>query len=144
MGYCSYNYNASEVYQRTKPGMGVETSCGALTYPAVDEPELVPMLHPNGDLELRRTGRHLPREQDDPYCPAHGGVEEPDVLPPSLAELEQARRVYSELAQRFSSTGGVAPVAAPEPAQLPAPVPFDVVAAQADTSALTGGTSGQQ
>ena len=101
MGQCQYRYNPSEQYQRTKPGMGVETICGAPTYPAVDEPELSAFARSDGVFEMRPTGRYIPRGHDDPYCPAHGGTHEPPPPPVTVAELESAYQSYMSLAGRY-------------------------------------------
>ena len=122
MGHCGYQYNASEVYRRTPPGGGVETSCGAVTFPAVDEPELVPVRGADGEYTWQPTGRFLAREQDDPYCPEHGGTPDPGPLPVSMSELAAAHARYTELAARFENQpGGALTAAVPEPAQLQAP-----------------------
>lgn len=119
MGHCTYQYNASEVYQRTAPGGGVETSCGALTYPALDEPELVPVRGADGEYTYQPTGRLLARAADDPYCPEHGGTGDPGPIPVSMAELEAAHAHYAALAQRFEAgPAGALTAAVPEPAQL--------------------------
>lgn len=116
MGQCQYRYNPSEQYARTKPGTGPETMCGARTYPAIDEPELVPVVaYVGGPIEHRATGRLLPRGFDDPYCPVHGGMPEPPPPPVSMAQLEAAYEQYTALASRF---GGAIPVAVPAPAEI--------------------------
>ena len=104
MGHCRYAFNASEIYARTAPGAGVETHCGAATYPAVDEPEMVPVTVRDDDgirTEYVHTGEYLPRPHDDPYCPAHGGMAAPPPRVLTMAELtaageqlEAARRAY--------------------------------------------------
>lgn len=106
MGHCTYQFNASEIYQRSKPGHGVETVCGGLTFPAVDDPEIVPVRVPNpGSAEAVysyvTTGRMLPRSQADPFCPRHGGSPEPPPPPVTMAELQAAQASYLELAARF-------------------------------------------
>lgn len=128
MGSCRYQFNPSELYQRTKPGQGVETTCGARTFPANDEPELVIVVTgvdpSSGEkyYDAIRTGRFRPREQDDPYCPAHGGSPEPPPPPVSMAELEAAHAVYAQLATRYAiQEGGALPNPVPAPASLAAP-----------------------
>ena len=133
-GHCSYVFNPSEIYQKTKPGMGVETTCGALTWPAADEPEVVARaVRQPGIAEVTyqylHTGRMLPREHPDPYCPAHGGSPEPPPPPVTMDELEAAHTWYAQLAARFQAESGAIPVAVPAPAQIspamataPAPV----------------------
>jgi hypothetical protein len=106
VGHCTYQYNASEIYQRTKPGQGVETVCGGLTFPAIDEPEIVPVRMPNPGVaeavySYHATGRMLPRAQADPFCPRHGGSPEPPPPPVTMAELQAAHAAYLELAARF-------------------------------------------
>jgi hypothetical protein len=116
MGECRYVFNPSEVYQRSGPGGGVETHCGAVTYPAVDEPELVPVQAADGTIDYRPSGRLLARVHDDPYCPGHGGTPDPGPVPVSMAELERAHEVYTELAARFQAQpGGALTAAVPEP-----------------------------
>jgi hypothetical protein len=115
-GQCQYRYNASETYQRTKPGMGPETMCGGRTYPAVDEPELSAVNYPDGRIDFRPTGRFLPRGYSDPYCPAHGGSPEPPPPPVSLPELEDAYQKYVELTARYQ--GGATPVQVPDPLSI--------------------------
>ena len=105
-GHCRYLFNASELYRRTKPGQGVETMCGALTFPAVDDPEIVPVrVNTPGVAEATYsylpTGKMLPRSHDDPYCPAHGGSPEPPPPPVSMADLQAAHEAYLQLAARF-------------------------------------------
>lgn len=110
---CNYAYNPSEIYQRTKPGMGVETHCGARTFPAVDEPEQIPVRQADGTYRMQPTGRLLAREQADPYCPAHGGSSEPAAVPVSYAELQAARAAYADLVARYDAqVPPVVPVAA--------------------------------
>lgn len=125
MGYCKYVYNPSEIYQRSKPGQGVETSCGAETYPAIDEPEIIlvttrmevdpsnPQLGSVPVSDWRWTGNYIAREQDDPYCPMHGGSPEPEQAPVSMAELEAAYNHYQALAEGFRGQVAIADV--PEP-----------------------------
>ena len=104
MGSCQYRYNASEIYQKQTPGAGTETHCGGRTWPALDEPEMVPVTVRDGEdvrTEYHHTGQWLPRAADDPHCPAHGGTPEP---PPRVLtwvelagqgeQLESARRAY--------------------------------------------------
>ena len=110
MGQCQYRYNPSELYQRTKPGQAPETICGARTYPALDEPEMVALSHGNGVLEMRETGRLMPRGYDDPFCPSHGGTAEPPPPPVTTAELESAYQSYMALASRFQAANPVAPI----------------------------------
>lgn len=122
-GHCTYVFNPSEIYQRTKPGMGVETTCGALTWPAADEPEIVarPVRQP-GIAEITyqylNTGRMLPREHPDPYCPAHGGSPQPPPPPVTMDELETAHAWYAELAARFQAESGAITAPVPAPAQI--------------------------
>jgi hypothetical protein len=136
-GSCRYVYNPSEIYQRNTPGTGVETVCGALTWPANDEPELGVVRLGNGDLEYRPTGRVLPRAQPDPYCPSHGGSAEPPPPPLSMAELEHAYQAYQAMAARYRAQEGVLTAAVPEPAALTAapPAPEDPVTADQVTAA---------
>jgi hypothetical protein len=106
VGACTYVFNPSEIYQRTKPGQGVETTCGALTFPAVDDPEIVPVrMKTPGVAEVTwsylPTGKMQARSQDDPYCPAHGGSPEPPPPPVTMADLQAAHDAYLELAARF-------------------------------------------
>lgn len=122
MGTCQYRYNPSEQYQMQTPGAGIETCCGRATYPAVDEPELYPVTDIHGVTVVRQTGRVLPRAQDDPYCPVHGGSPEPPPPPVSQAELEIAYAQYQQLAERYQSqAGGAITATVPEPAALAAP-----------------------
>jgi hypothetical protein len=110
VGHCRYAYNTSEIYARTPPGAGVETHCGAATWPAVDEPEMVPVTVTDDDgtrTEYRHTGEYLPRAQPDPYCPAHGGMAAPPPRVLTLRELaaageqlEAQRRAYVEELER--------------------------------------------
>lgn len=121
MGQCQYRYNPSEQYARTTPGTAPETICGARTYPAIDEPELVPVVaYVGGPVEYRATGRFLPRGFDDPYCPAHGGMPEPPPSPVTMVELDNAYQQYLSLAERFQ---GAVPAVPPSPQQLSTPVP---------------------
>lgn len=115
MGQCQYRYNPSEQYQRTKPGMAPETICGALTYPAVDETERIPVARADGVMEMMETGRMIARGYHDPYCPAHGGTVEPPPAPVTLPELENAYTRYHELAQRFT---GAIPATVPSPEEV--------------------------
>lgn len=118
--YCRYQYNPSEQYQRAKPGQGVETVCGSATYPAADEPELIPVRTGDG-TQYRPSGRYLPRDQADPYCPAHGGSPEPPPPPVSVDELERAYGDYLAMTQRFAEQhGGALAVPVTPPAQLEA------------------------
>ena len=117
MGTCQYRFNATEIYRRTPPGTAPETTCGARTYPAVDEPELAPVSYPDGRVEYRKTGRLIPRGQHDPHCPVHGGSPEPEPPPVTMAELENAHDAYMQLAARFE---GAIPVILPAPDQVPA------------------------
>jgi hypothetical protein len=135
MGHCTYQYNASEVYQNTAPGGGVETCCGAPTFPAVDAPELVLVRHDDDTYTYEPTGRMLARDQDDPHCPAHDGTPEPELIPVPLAELEAARRRYAELAARFQVPAG----------ELTAPVtlPDDIAAGELEP-AQAGATDGNE
>lgn len=108
--------------------MAPETICGARTYPAVDEPEI--MAYPRGDgtSELRETGRMIARGYEDPYCPAHGGTPEPPPLPVTMPELENAYARYLELSQRYQ---GATPAAVPSPYEIA-------------TGQLTSGVSNEQ
>ena len=90
MGGCQYRFNASEQYARQTPGAGVETHCGGRTYPLHDEPEMMPVTVRDGDTtwtDYRHTGEYLPRAQDDPYCPAHGGTPAPPPRVLTAVEL---------------------------------------------------------
>lgn len=133
MGNCTYVWNPSEIYQRTKPGQGIETVCGARTWPLVDEPEIVPVRVPNpaGGAEAvyayHNTGKSLPRANDDPYCPAHGGATEPPPPPVTIEQLQTAHEAYLQLVDRFErdkaaaerpALVGVAPAPA-GPSQVP-------------------------
>lgn len=115
MGQCQYRYNPSEQYQRTKPGQAPETICGARTYPAVDEPEIAAYPRGDGSVEMRATGRFVPRGYDDPHCPKHGGMEEPPPPPVTMTELEYAYQRYVELSGRYS---GAVPAAVPDPYEI--------------------------
>lgn len=107
MGHCQYQFNPSELYQRTAPGQAPEVTCGALTWPAVDEPEVatirVGMGSQGAIYEYRPTGNHVARVHDDPYCPAHGGSPEPPPPPVSAGELEQMRQSYLELVAQYQA-----------------------------------------
>jgi hypothetical protein len=131
MGSCQYRFSATEIYQRTKPGMGVETHCGGLTFPALDEPEMVPVTvkDPDGGVrtEYRHTGEFLPRGKDDPHCPAHGGTPEPPPrvltwheLKAGAEELEGQRRAYVAELERAGVPipGALTAAAALEPAPI--------------------------
>jgi hypothetical protein len=114
VGQCTYVFNPSEIYQRTKPGQGVETVCGARTFPAVDDPEIVPVrVQTPGLAEVQwsylPTGKMTARSQDDPYCPAHGGSAEPPPPPVTLADLQMAHDAYLQLAARFDHGGSDQP-----------------------------------
>lgn len=143
MGQCAYTYNASENYQRTKPGMAPETICGARTYPAVDEPELQALTYPDGRIEFRKTGRLLARGYDDPYCPAHGGTPEPPPPPVTETEVQDAYEKYMVLMQRF---GAVPPPGTPVP-EIGAPPGIDPAVYQQATGVApelnAGGGHGQ-
>jgi hypothetical protein len=131
-GSCRYQFNPSELYQRTKPGQGIETSCGGLTYPAQDEPELGMVRLGDGTVEYRRTGRMTERSHPDPYCPRHGGSAEPPPPPVSQAELEAAYQRYAAMAQRFQvEQGSLAAAAAAAAPELQAAVTADQVTAAA-------------
>lgn len=119
MSQCQYRYNPTEQYQRTKPGMAPETICGARTYPAVDEPEIVPVPRGDGTTEFRATGKLNPRPYDDPYCPAHGGSPEPPPEPVSMHQLQNAYEQYLELSKHFQ---GAIPATVPSPAEVTAGV----------------------
>lgn len=95
-GLCRYQFNPSELYQRTKHGMGVESHCGSKTFPAVDIPEV----YVDGG-QFHETGRMVAREHPDPYCPAHGGSPEPPPPPVTKAQLEAARATLADLEQRL-------------------------------------------
>lgn len=115
MNQCQYRFNLTELYQRTKPGMAPETICGAPTYPAIDEPERIPLSRSDGVMEMIETGRFIARGYSDPYCPAHGGTPEPPPSPVTLPELENAFTRYQELSQRFT---GAIPATVPSPEEL--------------------------
>jgi hypothetical protein len=115
MSQCQYRYNPSETYQRTKPGMAPETICGARTYPAIDEDELLPVTYGDGRTEFQKTGRQIARGYDDPYCPMHGGSPEPPPLPVTMPELENAYTRYLELSRRYQ---GAVPIDVPDPYQI--------------------------
>jgi hypothetical protein len=133
IGQCQYRYNPSETYQRTKPGMAPESMCGARTFAAVDEPEIMPYPRGDGTTEFRATGRFIARGFDDPYCPAHGGSPEPPQMPVTMPELETAYTAYIELAKRFT---GAAPVTTP--------TPYEIATGSQETPAPIGAiTSGQ-
>lgn len=157
MGHCSYIFNPSEIYRRTKPGQGVETMCGALTFPAVDDPEIVPVRVPTPGVAAASysylpTGNMLPRSQDDPYCPQHGGSPEPPPPPVTMAQLQAAHEAYLQLAERFQhDTGAGLPElqGVPLPAAAEPPVTAEQLqqasdalaqlAAQAQTQGVTDG-----
>ena len=156
-GHCSYVFNPSEIYQKTKPGMGVETTCGALTWPAADEPEVAARaVRQRGIAEVTyqyiKTGRMLPREHADPYCPAHGGSPEPPPPPVTMDELEAAHTWYAQLAARFQAESGAITAAVPAPAQLeasaaapaPGPVSLAELQAAADRYEQLAAQAGQQ
>jgi hypothetical protein len=107
VGMCRYVYNPTEQYQRTRPGTAPESCCGARTYPAVDEPELVPVAPEIIDGQafhrMVPTGRVTARGQDDPWCPRHGGSPDPGPPPVSLAELQAAQDRYTVLVQRYQA-----------------------------------------
>lgn len=143
MGTCRYAYNPSESYQRTPPGCGAESHCGAQTWPLVDEPELrlVSAFDEASGAVLDRlvpTGRLVAREQDDPYCPLHGGSPQPPPPDVTMAELEQAHHAYMSLASRFQGQQpGAIAEAVPEPVALAAGASeFNQVIGQADLTAL--------
>jgi hypothetical protein len=106
-GYCQYRYDASELYKRTKPGMGVETLCGAPTYPAQDVPEMIVVQDENGVLSHKATGRYVVRETRDPHCPRHGGSPEPPPPPVTEAQLQIAASQYQQLHDRYQSQAGI-------------------------------------
>lgn len=114
-GQCQYRYNPSEQYQRTKPGMAPETICGARTYAAVDEPEIMGFPRGDGTVEFRASGKMVPRGYADPHCPMHGGTPEPPPEPVSMNQLQNAYEQYLTLAQRFE---GAIPAAVPDPYQI--------------------------
>lgn len=107
MGYCTYQYNPSELYKRTAPGTAPEVTCGARTFPAVDDPEVVPVRSHMGSqgavYEYRHTGNFVARSHDDPYCPAHGGSPEPPPPVVTLDELEARRQAFLELVGRYQA-----------------------------------------
>jgi hypothetical protein len=160
VGHCTYQFNPSEIYQRTRPGQGVETVCGGTTFPAVDDPEIVPVRMPNpGSAEAiysyHATGRMNPRPQDDPYCPVHGGSPEPPPPPVTMEQLQAAHAAYLELAARFDSgtadravTGVPLPelqaAVPPSAAAAPAPVTADQLAAASRQLAQLAALAGQQ
>lgn len=125
MGHCQYRWNQSELYQRTKPGQGVETTCGAKTWPAVDEPEIVPIRVPNpaGSAEAvyayQNTGKFLPRAHEDPFCPQHGGSPEPPPPPVTIEEMQIAYEAYLQLVDRFERDKAAAEI----PALVGVPMP---------------------
>lgn len=108
--------------------MGVETICGAPTYPAVDEPELSAFARPDGVFEMRPTGRLTARGFDDPYCPAHGGTHEPPPPPVTAAELESAYQSYMSLAGRYQ---GSVPLTLPAVVEKSEPLVIPAVAESA-------------
>ena len=148
-GSCRYVFNPSELYQRTKPGQGVETVCGAPTWPIADEPEIAarPVRQP-GSAEVTftyiRTGRMLPREVPDPYCPAHGGSAEPPPPPVQMWELEQLYQQYRDLAARFQAETGMLPadVRAPEQIEAAPPAPEPAAAGEGSGPAAMPAGSG--
>ena len=100
MGRCIYRFTASESYQRTPPGCGVETHCGAETYPIYDQPEIVlaRVLQEDGSTALEHvaTGVLLPRTEDDPHCPEHGGTPKPE---PGLIKMFLQREMAQKRAE---------------------------------------------
>ena len=138
MSSCQYRYNPSEIYKRTAPGTAPETQCGARTYPAVDEPELAPYPRPDGGVEIRKTGRLIQRGQDDPYCPAHGGTQEPPPPPVTTEQLQDAYESYVALAQRY---GHAVPAAVPDPYEV---ATGQLPAGQTPAAALTSAVQASQ
>lgn len=126
MGSCQYQYNPSEIYQAQHPGMGVESHCGGRTYPAVDEPEMVPMtvrdLEGNAATVYTHTGNFLPREKDDPYCPRHGGTPEPPPRVLTNMELLAQGETLELERRRFVTELERAGVAIPEALQVSAAI----------------------
>lgn len=136
-GTCQYLYNPSELYQRTKPGQGIETQCGGRTWPAQDEPELGMVRLGDGTVEYRPTGRMVERSHPDPYCPAHGGSAEPPPPPVSQAELAAAYERYAEFLARFRAQQAAALAAAPPVLGIPADLPPDLMPAQLTAEQVT-------
>lgn len=126
MGFCSYQFNASELYRRTKPGQAPEVTCGARTFPAVDEPEVAVVRTGMGSdgaiYEYRPTGRHIARPTDDPHCPAHGGSPEPPPPPVSLDQLQAMYDAYAELYARYEAEAAPFELRPGVPYELPAGV----------------------
>lgn len=63
-------------------GGGMESHCGAETYPIYDEPEILSVTRhaPGGGnpyIAYEKSGRLLARSEPDPYCPRHGGTNPP-------------------------------------------------------------------
>jgi hypothetical protein len=119
-GTCRYAFNPSEIYQRAKPGQGVEITCGAQTWPANDEPEVAAIRRPDDTFEYRPTGRVLARAQPDPYCPRHGGSPEPPPPPVDATDVQYAYAQLASVVQRFQAQA--APAAAPA-GELPPAAP---------------------
>lgn len=92
-GRCKYTYTPAEHY--ANPGQG--DTCGARTYHRQDVKETRQELDENGVLQEVETGRILPREQPDPYCPYHGGTPNPnpgpDDEPPPPSPADQLATV---------------------------------------------------
>jgi hypothetical protein len=110
-GRCRYLYNASEQYQMQTPGSGVESNCGATTYPIVDEPEIVPVTirPPEGNpyVTFQKTGHLLPREKPDPYCPVHGGTQPVEQTTITFAEVIAAQKNLAQLAEQYQTATGL-------------------------------------
>jgi hypothetical protein len=115
------------MYQRTGPGQAPETTCGARTWPVVDEPEMMQVRLANGEYAYRETGRVLARETPDPYCPGHRGSPEPPPPPVHVEDMQHAYTAYMEMAARFAGQHVAAGPAAV--AELPVP---DAAAAAAN------------
>ena len=125
------------------PGSGVESHCGAVTYPIVDEPEIIPVtVRQDGGLPpyvtYQKSGHVLPRPTPDPYCPGDGGTTPPTGPVVDLAQVQAAARQAAELAEAYErklAAGGadVSLEYKPEDSE------FARVAAQAETKALKSG-----
>jgi len=87
-GRCKYRYTPAEEY--ANPGQG--ETCGARTFHRHDVMETHQQLDENGVVQHVETGRILPREEPDPFCPLHGGTRNPnpgpdeEAPPPSPAD----------------------------------------------------------
>lgn len=102
-GYCVYRYNPSEIYQRSKPGQGVETVCGAPTFPANDIPEIVNVPDEDGNLVWKHTGRFVTRVERDPHCPKHGGSSKPPEPPVSASDVAKAQARLQSIQSRYNA-----------------------------------------